>query len=280
MNQQNGKLEILRRFYEPKAMFQKRHYTWWQNTIFLLVFAFIAAFSAVVFMAQPKNYRQSIERSLFYYTKNTDDPRFQKAVASGTFKNGKFTYVGKKRFVKHKDFILGINLTDTEVKKSHPQAGLVFTKSDIVLYAKNGRSKKYDLGEVKFKYADNFQLKSKNLKKEIENSLLVSNKSSYLQSIMANWFFGFIYRILLIWLIFILVIRSVIRHQNRDESLVNLFGFLANASAIPVILMTIVGMFYFNSLILIGLFVIFLLINVLASWYFTKFQDGSVKLKE
>lgn len=280
MKQQSGKLKIFRRFYQPQAMFQKRHYQWWQNTIFLLLFAFISAFSALVFMAQPHNYQRAVQQSLAYYTKPTKDPEFQKAVASGSFKNGKFSYSGKKRILKSKNFVLGINLTSSEMAKGKPQAGLDFTKNKIILYAKNSRAKKYELGEVAIPYADNFQIKNKNLKKEIEHSLLISNKSNYLQSILVNWFFGFSYRLLLVWLIFILIIRQIIRHQKRDDSLTNLFGFLANASAIPVIVITVVGMFYFNSLILMGLFIGLLLINVIACWRVTKFQDQPLKLKE
>lgn len=274
MSDQTKKLNFVKRFYDPKEMFLKRKYTWWQIALFVFLFAMITTIGSYIFLSRPSYYRQAISNSLENYTKETSDPEFQKAVSSAKFKDGKFIYSGKKRIKKKSNFDLGINLTASEMKKDKPNFGLVFTKEKIVLYAKNPRAKNYDLEQIDFSYDPNFDVKSKNLKSEVEKSWFSANTKAYLSSIPPTWFFGFIYRFLLVWLLFILIIHYIIKKTNhRDESMLNLFGFMANASLIPAILMSVVGAFYFDPLVLSMILVAVLLVDIFLVWFQTKFSD-------
>ncbi|BDR55633.1 hypothetical protein [Xylocopilactobacillus apis] len=278
--QSKNKLDFFKRFYNPKEMFYKRKYKWWQNTIFLILFAVIGTVGAYIYLANPNYYRKAITSSLTYYTDKTKDPEFQKSVASAEFEDGKLIYHGTKRIRKNQKFDLGINLTQKEMEKEKPRAGIVFNRKHIVLYARNAESKKYTLGRVDFPYSSNFNNKNSNLKKEIEKSWFAANTKAYLQSIWVTWIFGFIFRILLVWMIFILVLRSIITGVNKkEESMVNLFGFLSNATLIPILIMAIFSSFAFNSLTSIAVFVVALLVIVIITWVQTRFSDEPVKIK-
>ncbi|BDR57878.1 DUF1189 family protein [Xylocopilactobacillus apicola] len=275
---ESSKITFLRRFYEPREMFLKRKYKWWQNLMFLLLFAFVATMATFSFLARPEIYNETISSSLSYYTNKIKDPEFKKALDTAKFKDGQLIYQGKKRIRKSKQFDLGINLTAADLKKSKAKSGLVFMKNKIVLYAQNGSDKSHKLESIDFSYDQDFNPHSSNLKGELERAWSKENKRAYLQMSLSTWFIGFVYRILLIWLILILIIRAIIRKVNhREESMVNLFGFLSNASAIPTILMSIVIAIYFNALLVTIIFLIALVIIVAIAWHQTRFLDEEKK---
>ena len=274
------KLDFFFRFYQPKTMFSKRKYKWWQNCISILIFAMFLSTAAFSFLTRPKYYYRLVENKLSYYTKHAQNKEFQKAVAAAKFKNCKLYYSGKKKIRVPQKFDLGINLTARDITNARSTASLVFTSKDIFLYAQNTSSKKYKIDQVSFPYGPRFNNRSKHLDREIVRSWITANTKDYRRAVIVSWFFDFIFRILLIWLIMIVIVRSVIRKINhKNETLVNLFGMMVNASVIPIGIITIIGYFYFNPLILTLLFGTILGLIIIWIWRKTSFTDGLAEIK-